>query len=69
MCQPAGTSAAQLELLQLLQQLFATSIRTVSASAEAVVASAEAVVASAGAVRICAKAAAASARAIIGIFG
>ena len=62
MSQPAGDSAAQLELLQFLQKLFA-------ASTKAVLASAEAVAAFVGVVATCAETAAASAGAVIGIFG
>ena len=43
MCQPAGASAVKLELLQLLQKLFAAFAIAVSAFAEAVVAFAGAV--------------------------
>ena len=43
MCQPDGVATNLLELLQLLQKLFAASAGAVSASAEAVAASPEAV--------------------------
>ena len=43
MCQPAGATTDLLELLQLLQKLFAAFARAVSASAEVVVVSTGAV--------------------------
>ena len=43
MCQPAGAATDLLELLQLLQKLFAASAGAVSAFAEAVAVSARAV--------------------------
>ena len=43
MCQPAGAATDLLELLQLLQKLFAASTGVVSASVEAVAVSAGAV--------------------------
>ena len=61
-CNLAGASAAQLELLQLLQKLFAASAGAISASAEAITASAGAVIA-------CVEAIAASAGAVFGVFG
>ena len=50
MCQPGGAATDLLELLQLLQKLFAASAGVVSACAEAVTACAEAVATSTGAV-------------------
>ena len=43
MCQLAGATTNLLELLQLLQKLFATSAEAVSASVETIAASTEAV--------------------------
>ena len=61
MCQPAGAATDLLELLQLMQKLFA-------ASAVAVSASAEAVAASTGAVIVCAEAVATSAGVVFYVF-
>ena len=62
MCQPVGAATDLLELLQLLQKLFAASAGVVSASVEAVTASA-------GAVTACAEVVAASTEAVFGVFG
>ena len=62
MCQPAGVATNLLELLQLLQKLFAASAGAVSSSIKAVAASVGVVVA-------CAKVVVASVEAVFGVFG
>ena len=62
MCQPAGAATNLLELLQLLQKLFAASAGAVSTSAEVVAAST-------GAVTACAEVVAGSAGIVFGVFG
>ena len=61
MCQPAGAATDLLELLQLLQKLFAASVGGVAASTEAVAASARAVTA-------CVEAVAVFAGVVFGVF-
>ena len=69
MCQPAGAATDLLELLQLLQKLFAASAGVVSASAEVVTAFAKSVCSFCWSCSAYAEVVAASTRAVFGIFG